>query len=151
MHNTFLPTVTRSSTLGVSRFPCHCLQVIFPLYLLQLRLVKLHHPCTTVPFPVQWKLWWVSLCRTQQRKEFFVNEAQTQRSDCRDIWFYFHYVRKYFCLRDVKRKITQKSRIRHNEFIRTIFIVAPCILKSAQFTHQQMHYLLTWLKVSNLH
>jgi len=32
-----------------------------------------------------------------------------------------------------------------------ISIVAPCILKSTQFTHQQMHYLLTWLKVLNLH
>ena len=31
------------------------------------------------------------------------------------------------------------------------FIVALCIFKSAQFTHQQMHYLLTWLKVLNLH
>ena len=28
-----------------------------------------------------------------------------------------------------------------------IFIVAPCILKFMQFTHQQKHYLLTWLKV----
>ena len=32
-----------------------------------------------------------------------------------------------------------------------IFIVAPCILKSTQFTHQPLHYLLTWLKVLNLH
>ena len=31
------------------------------------------------------------------------------------------------------------------------FIVAPCILKFTQFTQQQMHYLLTWLKVLNLH
>ena len=32
-------------------------------------------------------------------------------------------------------------------------IVAPCILQSTQFTHQQMHYLLTltWLKVLILH
>jgi len=28
-----------------------------------------------------------------------------------------------------------------------LLIVAPCILNSAYFTHQQMHYLLTWLKV----
>ena len=28
-----------------------------------------------------------------------------------------------------------------------ISIVAPCILKSTQFAHQQMHCLLTWLKV----
>jgi len=32
-----------------------------------------------------------------------------------------------------------------------IFIAAPCILKSTYFTYQQMHYLLTWLKVLNLH
>jgi len=32
-----------------------------------------------------------------------------------------------------------------------MFIFALCILKSTQFTHQQMHYLLTWLKVLNLH
>jgi len=31
-----------------------------------------------------------------------------------------------------------------------ISIVAPCILKSSHFTRQQMHYLLTWLKVLNL-
>jgi len=36
----------------------------------------------------------------------------------------------------------------HCSFV--IFIVAQCILKSTQFTHQQMHYLLTWLKVLNL-
>jgi len=39
--------------------------------------------------------------------------------------------------------------IRSDVFI--FFIVALCILKSAQFTHQQMHYLLTWLKVLSLH
>ena len=32
-----------------------------------------------------------------------------------------------------------------------IFIVAPWILKSTQFTHQQMHCLLTWLEVLSLH
>jgi len=30
-------------------------------------------------------------------------------------------------------------------------IAAPCILKSTYITHQQMHYLLTLLKVLNLH
>ena len=30
----------------------------------------------------------------------------------------------------------------NNEF--EIFVVAPCILKSTQFTNQQMHYLLTF-------
>jgi len=30
------------------------------------------------------------------------------------------------------------------------FIVPPCVFKSTQFTHQQMHYLLTWPKVLNL-
>ena len=30
------------------------------------------------------------------------------------------------------------------------FIVVQCILESTQFTQQQMHYLLTWLKVLNL-
>jgi len=39
-----------------------------------------------------------------------------------------------------------------SKLISTFFlIVAPCILKSTQFTHQQMHYLLRWLKVLNLH
>ena len=33
-----------------------------------------------------------------------------------------------------------------------IFIVAPCIFEIyVVHTHQQMHYLLTWLKVLNLH
>jgi len=32
-----------------------------------------------------------------------------------------------------------------------IIIVAQCILKSTRFAHQQMQYLLTWLKVLNLH
>ena len=32
-----------------------------------------------------------------------------------------------------------------------MFIVAPSILKSTQFTHKQMHYLLAWLRVLNLH
>jgi len=31
-----------------------------------------------------------------------------------------------------------------------VFIVALCILKSAQFSHQQMHCLLTCLEVSNV-
>ena len=32
-----------------------------------------------------------------------------------------------------------------------IFIVEPCILKSTQSTHQQIRYVLNWLKVLNLH
>ena len=30
------------------------------------------------------------------------------------------------------------------------FILASCILKSTYFTHQQMHYLLSWLKGLNV-
>ena len=49
MHNSFLPTVTFVNS-GGSPSP---VQVIFPPYGLQLRVAKLHHPCTTFPFPVQ--------------------------------------------------------------------------------------------------
>ena len=34
-----------------------------------------------------------------------------------------------------------------NKMNEAFLIVATCILKSTQFTHQQMHYPLTWLKV----
>jgi len=50
--------------------------------------------------------------------------------------------------------LLSKTTLYCNQQCRTIFnffIVAPCILKSTQFTHQQMHYLLTSLKLLNLH
>jgi len=34
-----------------------------------------------------------------------------------------------------------------NSLIFQVFIAAPCILQTTQFTYQQMHYLLTWLNV----
>ena len=36
-------------------------------------------------------------------------------------------------------------------YIYIYIIIEPFVLKSTQLTHQQMHYLLTRLKVSNLH
>jgi len=51
-------------------------------------------------------------------------------------------------IKQVKTTTAQDTQqMSHN----TVFIVAPCILKSKQFTHHQMRYLLTLLKVLNLH
>ena len=58
---------------------------------------------------------------------------------------YFHIHFRFHCF--------QRLRILYF-FLRSknplgFFIVAPCILKSIQFTHQQMHYFLTRLKALN--
>jgi len=49
------------------------------------------------------------------------------------------------------KNIEQEVNIKFIIIIIIIIIVAQCILKSTRFAHQQMQYLLTWLKVLNLH
>ena len=106
-------------------FQSHCLQVIFPPYLLQLRLAKLHHPCTAVPYSVIRQYsgncgGFPHVARSSERNSLW---TRCEHSGQAAVTFGFTSITygNTFAWEMLKGK--KKSRIQHNKFIGTFLLL----------------------------
>jgi hypothetical protein len=90
-------------------------------------------------------VWWRKERRLQDKKAPLINSKEHSGSSAADN-----------CSNDKEPNYPSSTEtfslsptldIFSGHFKQFFFIVAPCILNSTSFTHQKMHYLLTWLKV----